>query len=65
MKTKATKLLATLLAICIAITALPTNICAATAKINKKSATIYVGKTVQLKVTGTTKKSHGQQVTKK
>lgn len=35
----------------------PTNVQAATIKLNKTKATIYVGKTVQLKLSGTTKKA--------
>ena len=36
-----------------------------TVKINKTKTTIYVGKSTTLKITGTSKKSHGADLTKR
>lgn len=56
MKTKISKLLSFVLVICMVFMAVPAKAEAATVKINKKSAVICVGESVQLKITGTNKK---------
>ena len=53
MKKTMKKIISTILAVALLITLLPaTGVQAATVKINKKSASIYVGETVELKLSG-------------